>query len=202
MKIPVPFYESEKDTDCGPLALKMALEYLGKTHNKAELAKQEKQLDTGLVWSVGIARAAKKLGFKVKFVSTSNFSHEENIDYYKKYANDKGKIVLEELKKEIKKINVEVIEKDMPLDELLSYVNVESIPIVLINWYVVAGKQGFSGHFVPVTGYDAENVYIHNPGLANPKPFMKISREIFKKAWESKGTDKDTIIVFSKTKPL
>jgi hypothetical protein len=60
MKIPVPFYESEKDTDCGPLALKMALEYLGANYSKSELSEHEKQLDTGLVWSVGIARAAKK----------------------------------------------------------------------------------------------------------------------------------------------
>jgi uncharacterized protein YvpB len=90
----------------------------------------------------------------------------------------------------------------MDLDELFSYIDVESIPIVLINWYIIAGKQGFSGHFVPVTGYDKNHVYIHNPGLANPKPFMEIDKKIFKKAWESKGTDKDSIIIYSKTKVL
>jgi hypothetical protein len=202
MKINVPFYKSKKDTDCGPLALKMAAEYLGKKASFDKISKLERQLDSGLVWSAGIARAAKKLGFGVKFISTSNFSHEEGIDYYKKYANDKGKMILEELKKEIKELGVEIIEKDMDLNELLSYVGEKSIPIVLINWYIIVEKDGFSGHFASVTGYDDDYVYVHNPGLAQAQAYLKISREKFTKAWESKGTDKDTVIIYSKTKPL
>lgn len=71
MKLKVPFYRSKKDADCGPLALKMALAYLGENHPFNKIAKLEKQLSTGLVWSAGIALAAKKLGFPVKFISTN-----------------------------------------------------------------------------------------------------------------------------------
>jgi hypothetical protein len=202
MKLSVPFYSSKKDTDCGPLALKMVLEYFGETHEFEELAKLEKQLETGLVWSVGIARAAKKLGFSVKLISTSNFSHEEDIDYYKKYANDKGRLLLKEISKEIKELGVEVVEKDMTIEELLSKITKRSVPIVLINWYVISGKQGFSGHFVPITDYDEKYIYIHNPGLASPKAHMPIERNLFLKAWESKGTDKDTVIIQGKPKTL
>ena len=123
MKIDVPFYKSKKDTDCGPLALRMALAYLGERYTFKKIADKERQIDTGLVWSAGIARAAKILGFRTKLISTTNFSQEENdIDYYKKYSNDRAKIVLKELSDEIKKIGVEVEERDMSLKDLLNYV--------------------------------------------------------------------------------
>jgi len=199
MKISVPFYKSKIDTDCGPLALIMALAHLGERHTFKEISEKERQIDTGLVWSVGIARASKVLGFPTKFVSTTNFSHEESdIDYYKKYSHDKAKIVLKELSEEIKKIGVEVQERNMTLKELLSYVSENSIPIVLVNWYVIAGKDGFSGHFLSVSGYDEENVYVHNPGLASAMPHLPIKRDVFLRAWESKGTDKDTVIIYRK----
>lgn len=197
MKIKVPFYKSKKDTDCGPLALKMTLAYFGKRYSFGKIAKEEKQTDTGLVWSSGIARASKVFGFPTKFISASNFSHEENdIDYYKKYAHNKAKIVLKEIYVEIKKFGVDVQERNMPLEELLSYVSENSIPIVLVNWFVIAGKEGFNGHFLPITGYDKINVYVHNPGLANARAYLPIKKEIFLKAWESPGTDKDSIIIY------
>jgi len=199
MKLNVPFYKSEKDTDCGPLALRMALGYLGEDHSFEEISKLEKQLDTGLVWSIGIARAAKKLGFQVKVLSTTNFNPEENnIEYYKKYADNKGMLILKEIHEENKALGIENIEKNMQLEELLTYVSNKSIPIVLINWNVVAGKEGFSGHFLPITGYDDENVYVHNPGIAKAMAYLPIKRNIFLKAWESKGTDKDTIVIYAK----
>ena len=196
MLLPVPFHKSLKDTDCGPLALKMVLEYFGKKLPIEQIAKEEKQLETGLVWTLGILRAAHKLGFRAKLISTTNFSHTEDIDYYKKYANDKGMLVLKELEKEAKQLNLDVEEKNMPLNELLGYVTENSVPIVLINWFVVAGKEGFSGHFVPLVGFDEENVYVHNPGIASAQPYLKVKRAKFVQAWESKGTDKDCVVVF------
>ncbi len=198
MKLKVPFYKSIKDTDCGPLALRMALAYFGENHTFEDISKQERQLETGLVWSVGIARASKIFGFKTKLVSTNNFSHEEDIDYYKQYSNDSGKIVLKELSDEIKKIGVEIEERNISLEELLKHVSRNSIPILLVNWFVIANRPGFSGHFLLITGYDKENIYVHNPGIANARAHLSIKKEIFVRAWESKGTDKDAIVIFRK----
>lgn len=199
MKIDVPYYKSVNETDCGPIVLKMVLEFFGEEYSFDEISKAERQIDTGLVWSVGIARAAKKLGFRTKMISQTNFRQEENdIEYYRKYASDNGMIVLKELADEIKKIGVEIEERNMSLDELLSYVAENSVPIVLVNWYVLAGKEGFSGHFLPITGYDEKYIYVHNPGLASAQDYLPLKRENFLKAWESKGTDKDVVIVFRK----
>ena len=51
MNINVPFYESKKDADCGPLALKMALSYFGEEYDFEELSKLMKRLDSGMVWT-------------------------------------------------------------------------------------------------------------------------------------------------------
>jgi hypothetical protein len=197
MKLKVPFYKLTKQNDCGPVVLKMVLDYFKNSISLEKISKLEKQLDSGMVWTLGIAVAAKKAGHKVKFFSISNFANEE-VDFYKKYANDKAKLTLEELKLEAKKEEVVFEEKDIPLEELLRYVTKDSIPIVLLNWYVIAGLRGFHGHFLPITGYDKQNVYVHNPGIAQAQAHLSIKRELFKKAWEAEGTDKDTVIVYRK----
>ncbi len=197
MMINVPFYRSEKDIDCGPIALKMALEYLGEEHSMEEISILEKRLKSGLVWSTGIALASEKLGFPARFISISNFIPED-IEYYKKYADDKSKLILKEIQDELKNLGAKMEERNIALSELLNYVSENSVPIVLLDWHVISGKEGYQGHYVPVTGYDDENVYVHNPGIANAMAFMPIKREVFLKAWEAKGTDKDTIIIYKK----
>ncbi len=197
MKLDVPFYFSKTDSDCGPVALKMALEYFGESHSVEELKMEERALESSMVWSSGIARAARKLGFPVRLISISNFKMDD-LDFYKKHANDKAKIVLAELSAEMRELGVEVEERSMALDELLGFVSKDSIPIALVNWFVISGRDGFHGHFLPITGYDEEYVYVHNPGIANAMHHMPIKRELFLSAWESKGTDKDAIIVSRK----
>ncbi len=199
MKITVPFIKSKVETDCGLVAPMMVYKYFGKKYSFNKISKETKQLESGMVWSLGIARASLKLGYKTKFISTTNFSHEtDDLEYYKKYSNDKSMLVLKDLQNEVKELKLSQEERNMPLEELLSLVTKDSIPIVLINWYVISGKEEFSGHFVPITGYDKKFVYIHNPGLAQAQAFMPIEKSLFQKAWESKGTDKDTIIIFRK----
>ena len=41
------------------------------------------------------------------------------------------------------------------------------------------GTPEFIGHFVPIVGYDGENIYVHNHGFHNPKAFLPIKRELF-----------------------
>lgn len=199
MKLDVSFYRAKNDKECGPTALKMVLSFFDEDYSIEELAKFERQLESGLVWTAGIVRASKKLGFPTKLVSTKNFNHEhDNIDYYKNYVGEEGVSILKNLLKEIKELDTEIEEKDLQLSELLDYITINSVPIVLIDWNILANKPDFSGHFVPLTGYDKENVYFHNPGIASAGPHIKIKKERFLKAWESKGTNKDTIIIFRK----
>lgn len=198
MKLNVPFYRTEKDGECGPLALKMALSYFGEEHSFDKLSQLMRRTDSGMVWTAGIALAAKKLGFETRFVTLNYGSINEDLDFYKKYANDRAMLTLGEIKKEIRQLSIKVEEKNMDLEELLKYVSDNSISIVLLNWHILRGKEGFHGHIVPIVGYDADNIYVHNPGLLEPKDYFPIERRKFLEAWEAKGTDKDVVVIYKK----
>lgn len=196
MKLDIPFYKSEKDIECGPTVLKMVLEFLGKKVAFKKIAKLERQLETGTVWSIGIARAAKLLGLNSKLISQSNFTFDEKLDYYEKHKGERGIIVLHEMLEEAKTLGIDIEEKNLSLEELLSFLSQDSIPIVLVDWNVLKGKPGYIGHFLVLAGYDSNNVYVHNPGIDRAAAFMPIQRDTFVKMWESKGTDKDAIVIY------
>ena len=83
---------------------------------------------------------------------------------------------------------------------VLGFVNKDSIPIILINWNTIKDKKekGYQGHFVPVVGYDKQNVYIHNHGLNDAEKFMPVPKKTFDEARKAEGTDEDVVIVYRK----
>lgn len=107
---------------------------------------------------------------------------------------------LHELIKENKQLGIPSKEKDLSITQLTKLLTKNSIPIILINWNILTKKKNYQGHFVVLSGHDEKNIYIHNPGIAKAQAFMPIKKELFKKAWESKGTDKDLILI-SNPKP-
>ena len=194
MKLNIPFYKSKKDTECAQRALQMVLEYFGKKYSIRELSSLTRQLPSGMTWTAGIARAAKKLGLNARIISNSNFSHKRNnIEYYKEHAKEMD--TLYSLIKENKQLNIQSKETSLSIDQLTNLITKTSIPIVLINWHTLTKKEKYHGHFLTISGYDNENIYVHNPGIASAQAFMPIKKELFKKAWESKGTDKDLILI-------
>ena len=70
----------------------------------------------------------------------------------------------------------------------------------ILDWNTVLGEteKGYQGHFVPVVGYDIENVYVHNHGFKNPTAFLAIPREVFENARKVRGTDEDIAIIYRK----
>ena len=122
------------------------------------------------------------------------------MDFYKKYSedfNDTEKIVGES-----KEEGVVIHEKSISLEEILGFVTKKSIPIILLDWNIVKNKEekGYQGHFVPIVGYDKDNVYVHNQGSF--EKFLKIDKNIFDKARKTKGTDEDLAIIFNEPKTL
>ena len=67
MKFQIPFYKQEDKNDCGPIALKMVLEYLGEKHSRKELMDLVDSDKSGITWTSGLAVAAAELGFKSGF---------------------------------------------------------------------------------------------------------------------------------------
>ena len=59
-----------------------------------------------------------------------------------------------------------VMERSVPLPEILSALTPTSIPIILLDMNAITGPSGveYQGHFVPIIGFCEEGVIIHNQG--------------------------------------
>ncbi len=199
MKFRVPFYKQTNPINCGPISLKMIFSFFGKDKPLEEIEEKCRMKEGKAVSTVHLAICAVELGFKIKLFSRSLTPVMENLDanFVKKNAEGNYIEIVNSMIEELKERDAELIEKSISLEEILSYLSETSIPIVLLDWNVIFPRfSGYNGHFVPVVGFDKENVYIHNPGLADSLEFMPIKREIFDKARKANGTDEDILIVF------
>lgn len=201
MKFEIPFYPQESKLDCGIASLRMILAYLDKDYGIEEIRNKTDVVEGKSISTIKLAIAAAKLGFKVKFISKSLYFNEANLnlEFYKKY----GDAFIEESKKLIedaKNLGIELEEKSISINDLISYSTKDSTVIVLIDWNFIKGipQKGYQGHFVPISGYSDENVLIHNPGPLNPEAFMEININLLDKARKADGTDEDVLIVYRK----
>lgn len=197
MKLKIPFYQQTSKFNCGPTALRMVFDYLGKSKDLALIEEKVGISEGKAVSTINLAIAAKELGFNTEFYSKQLYFNEEHLkkEFYQQHAditsmNESIKIV-----NKAKEIGVILHETTMTLDELLNKMSEKKLIITLIDWSVISGKKGYQGHFIPIIGYDNKNVYIHNQSLTNPQESMSISRELFDKARIADGTDEDLVII-------
>lgn len=199
MKLNIPFYRQTSDTNCGPTALKMALDYFGSIHD-IDMLEEKSEIKKGKgVFTLQLANTAAKLGFQTKMISKHmeiDISHA-HMDFYKKYAADVNADNSKRLIQDAIASGVTLEEKVISLQELLAMVNEKCAIIVLLDWNIISPKQGrtYVGHFVPIVGYDEKYVYVHNQGWENTKEYVPIERDVFDRARKSQGTDEDIIII-------
>lgn len=203
MKLNVPFILQAKN-NCGPTALKMVLSFLGKRIGQEKLTEMSLTETSGATWTLGLAKAAGELGLKVDFYTKHLDLNEENYDleFYKEFFDgvdeNKKKAII--LKNACMMAGVNIYEKQISLDFILSKISSKCLAIVLLDWNVVAdGKyRKMVGHFVPIVGYDKYFVYVHQQSGETAKPFFSISKDIFEKARRSCGTDEEIVFISTK----
>lgn len=204
MKLNIPFYTQEIN-ECGPIALQMVLEFLGEKHSKEKIKNLVCSETNGTTFTVGLAKAAASLGFKVELCSISLGANPQNfeLEFYKKNTNvDKYKEKVDELIAECNKLGVKFTEKSLTNKEIFEKMSKDCIPIVLLDWSKIKGAGSFQGHFVPIAGFDDKFVYVHNPGVKDPKQFFPIELSLFEIARKAKGTDEDILFISRKAKML
>jgi hypothetical protein len=199
MKLKVPFYKQTTELNCGPVALRMALAYLGKDEGIKILEEKTGIKEGKGISTIQIAIAAASLKYKTEFYSKHVLFNQENLkhEYYQKYSD----MNLEQSQKWVKdaeKSGVKIKEKTFCLEEILKFVTKDSIPIILLDWNVIKSKKGYQGHFVPIIGFDKKNVWIHDHGFEDNHESISIPRETFDKARKAEGTDEDIIVIYRK----
>ncbi|MFH1425184.1 MAG: peptidase C39 family protein [archaeon] len=200
MKVDVPFFKQTSALNCGPCALKMVLAYFGEDVGIDVLEERVGIKEGKGVSMIQMAIASRLFGYKTQLFSTVMGFNGENkdLEFYKKYVDDNSES--EEVVSRAKELGVELVEKGLGSDEILGFVGKDSLPIVLVDWNVFVGKKekGYQGHFVPVVGYDDENVYVHNHGMNDSKESMAIKKDVFDEARKAQGTDEDVLVVWGK----
>ena len=201
MKLEIPFFKQTSPLNCGPTALKMVLAYFGKDEEVEVLEARTGINERKGISTIQIATAAASSGYETDFYSRHVLFNEENLkhEFYKKYSD----MNLEQSKKMVedaKTAGVNIQERAILLKELLGFVKEDSVPIILLDWNIVKARKekGYHGHFVPIVGYDEQNVYIHNHGLNDTQKFMPVPRNTFDEARKAEGTDEDFVIVYRK----
>jgi len=197
MRLNVPFYKQTTDLNCGSAALKMILAYLGKDFNIEELEEKTGIKPGKGVYTIQLANAAKSFGFEVDYYTKNLGFNEEHLkhEFYQKYSE----MDLEQSNRftlEAKKLGVNLNERTISLEEISRRITENSVPLILLDWNIVKNKKGYQGHFVPIVGYDNENIYVHNPGPNDEGESFPIPKEIFEKARKADGTDEDVAIIY------
>jgi hypothetical protein len=199
MKLPVPFFKQTTPFNCGPTALRIVIGFLDKDIGIDILENETGRTGNKGTNTIQLAVASASLGYKTKLFTTHLSYNEENrkLDYYKKYdAMNEQKF--DTWFQKAKELKMGMKEESISIDELLKFVTDKSLPIALVDWNVIKGEteKGYRGHFLPIVGYDKENVYVHNPSFSNPAPFFQIKKDIFNKARKSQGTDEDVVVIY------
>jgi len=200
MRLKVPFYKQTTSTNCGPVALQMVLSYFGEDPGLDVVEEKVGIRERKAVSTIQLAIASGAFGFGTRFLSKILGFDEKHmeLDFYKKYKDTL--VDHSELIARARDLGVELEEKCVGLDEFLSYIGEDSLVIVLLDWNIVKGEKerGYQGHFVVVTGWDEENVYVHNHGFRDPMSNMTIPKEVFDEARKAQGTDEDFVVVRKK----
>ena len=201
MRLKIPFYKQTSSLNCGPIALRMILAYFGKDEGTDVLKARTGIKEGKGISTIQIATAAASSGYRTDFYSKHILFNEENLkhEFYQKYRD----MDLEQSKKwveDAKAAGVKIQERTLSLEGLLGFVTKDSVPIILLDWNIVKARKekGYQGHFVPIVGFDEQNVYIHNHGLNDTQEFMPVPKKIFDEARKTEGTDEDIVIVYRK----
>lgn len=190
----VPFYENEDRTHCFQACLRMMLKYYlpEREFSLAELDIISAKVDGLWTWPTAAMLWLSDNGFDVKNVELFD---------YKAFIRKGDEYLLSHFGKEVGQEQIEHsdVTQEMQLARLFnqrigSEVRIPEmsdlktcldegyLPCCNVNAYALNNEDGYSGHFVVITGYDGDSLTLHDPGQPGRKN-LKVSSDVFKKAW-------------------
>lgn len=198
----VPYHCQSTELNCGPTALKMAMDFLTPLPGPPieALCDDMAASPSAGVSTVKLAICAANLGFIVQFHTLSVALNPANaaLPFYQEFG-DLNLAQSLALAEEAAAAGVAITEKPVELAYLLSAVTPSSAVVVLLDFNIVEGgsasPRAYHGHFVTLAGYDSEVVYVHDPAIGEPKPFRPIPIPLFEAARCAPGTDQDCVIL-------
>ncbi len=196
MKRKIPFYSNTPDdTHCFQAAIKSVLKYFlpEKEFSFKKLEKMSAKKEGLWTWATAMMINLHKMGFDLVDIDTFNIQ---------KFIKNGGEYLIEKYGKEVGNAQIEhsdinqekrLFRKYLPLhihkttlpsvSDIKKLVDHGYLVVCLVNSYALNAEKRYAGHFVVIFDYDANNLYMHDPGLP-PRPNRKVNFKQFLKAWE------------------
>ena len=207
MKKEIPYFKQPDNTHCFQACLKMVLKYFfpEKEFTFEELDKITDKPKDKWTWSCTALVELKNIGLKIKHYSIFNYNvfSKNGADCIRKtYDKEVAEEMIEnsDIESEIENAK-KMIEEDIFELKELSFNDVENwfkegyIILLLINSKMINNELGYSGHYVVLTGFDEDNIFIHDPQIKNGLPNRKVKKDLFIKAWRYPEKENDVILI-------
>ena len=86
------------------------------------------------------------------------------------------------------------------LDDIRRAVNAGDVAVCNVNSRVLNAREGYSGHFVVIKGFDEHGFVIHDPGPPG-QANRKVAFDAFERAWASPSATVKNLVVIHDTVP-
>lgn len=211
MLLKIPFYKNEGDgNQCLQVAIQSVLKYFcNRDYSLEELDTLTRRKKGFWTWTSQGVIVLREEGLGVKYYSRTDLKPFLKGEPFirKHFGKDAEKmlaftdlpITLESINK-LLKLNI-FERRTLSFAEVESHLTQGHVPIMLIDHNKIVGKDGlYQGHFVVVTGFDADYVFYHDSGPQHPEANKKVRKSTFIEAWNANGTDNDVVLVYGKKK--
>lgn len=191
----MPFYSNaKKGTHCYQACVKMVLKHIfpKKDFSFKKLDKLTHKPKNKWTWHPAVLLMLLKLGIKAELY-TGDFDYSKFVkigeNYIRrKYAKEAADSIIQhsDIKQALTdtekmlKFNLYHV-KRFSLNKIKKLFHSNYV-IIAVNSKKLNRKKGYSGHFILMTGYGKNNIFVHDPGLP-PIPNRKISNTLFNKAY-------------------
>jgi len=173
LRLGIPYHAQTLDFTCGPACLMMALRYFFSRIELTRTLEMQIWKEATLIFMTsgfggtdpyGLSLSTVKRGLGCRVIismDTTPMLRSVRIPVKREIM----KIVHNDMKRQARKLGVTGAVCEYGIDEIVSALFRGLIPVALISTYRLTGDQ--VPHWVVVTGFDADHVYIHDPDVAS-----------------------------------
>jgi len=207
MENEMPYFKQPDNTHCFQACLKMVLKYFfpEKNFTFEELDKLSDKPKDKWSWSCAALAELKNMKLKVKHYSTFDYNNfvKNGAKYIRKtYEKEIAEKMIEmsDINSEIENakdmIKEDIFElKELTFEDIEKWFKENYTILLLINSKIINNETGYSGHFVVLTNFDKDSVFINDPSIKHGSKNRKVNKDLFIKAWIFPKRENDVILI-------
>lgn len=184
LRIDIPYYAQTLDFTCGSACVMMALKHFKPKQELSRTLEMRIWKEATLVFMMSGLAGTDPFGLSVSctdrglgcrvLISLDYTPMLKSVRTPKK--QEIMKIVHNDMKRQARKSGVQKVVCEYGIEEIISALYRGQVPIALISTYRLTGDQ--VPHWVIVTGFDEDNLYIHDPDIASYKKNRSRARHL------------------------